>query len=260
MMKLTFNINKVNINKVNINKVLTLIITSLARPRALNNLLNSIKPLYPKIPIIISDDSEYLTKIDPSPNTHHLHTGFQNGVSYGRNMALQNVETKYFVTLDDDFEFINKLTDLDMFVYLIQKHKLDILCGTDFKGSRLFCPYSLKFYHNNKKLIKHILPWSEGEITRTDMGPNFFIAETSVIKSIGGWDNQFKYTREHIDFFLNVMYNDLKVGCTQKIKCRHRHFRYPKKIRGRNKGNGKSGRIIFNKKHGLRRVVRRNLL
>ena len=97
-------------------------------------------------PIIICDDSkdaqynkEYIMDKFNDLNINYIITGFDTGVSKGRNILINNVKTKYFVLCDDDFIFTKQTNLLHM------KEQLDILGGT--------CLYAIRVEHKQKITI-----------------------------------------------------------------------------------------------------------
>lgn len=96
--------------------LLTIGIKTINRPLCLNNCLENIRKLYPLIKIIVGDDSsekfksinkEIITKY----NADLIDIPYNSGLSIGRNLIVDAVKTKYFLTLDDD-NYINENTKI----------------------------------------------------------------------------------------------------------------------------------------------------
>ena len=97
-------------------KDLTIIIKTLDRYVCLKPLIKSILKKYKDIPILIGDDSlisckEQVKKDFPNANITFIELPYDCGISYGRNVLVSKVKTKYFCLCDDDFIF-DKKTDL----------------------------------------------------------------------------------------------------------------------------------------------------
>ena len=95
---------------------LTIGIKTFNRPLCLENCLQSIRKLYPKINIIVADDSndeikDNNKKITNKYNADLIDLPFDSGVSIGRNSIVNKVKTKYYLTLDDD-NFIDENTKI----------------------------------------------------------------------------------------------------------------------------------------------------
>ena len=93
----------------------TIIIKTLDRCDCLINLLDSIFKKYPKIRVLVGDDSEISSKEKVMKkfgeyNLKYFDLEKDCGLSAGRNFLLNKVQTKYFVLADDDFVFDKKLT------------------------------------------------------------------------------------------------------------------------------------------------------
>lgn len=90
----------------------TIIIKTFERIDSAKRLLNSIFKYYPDIQVVVSDDSaeakrhkQEVLKKWPNKNLVYLDLPYDVGLSAGRNLAVAQVKTKYFVLCDDDFIF-----------------------------------------------------------------------------------------------------------------------------------------------------------
>lgn len=239
-------------------KELTIIIKTFERKNALSRLLKSIEKRYSTIPIIIVDDSKkayskYILNKYKDLNIKYIVEDFDIGLSKGRNILINNVETDYFLLCDDDFEF-DERTNLEEAFRLYKLHKADILGGTVYNRFYLNSVYSvlwsLKDIRRLKKVIKkeefcgiyngkykindkniellinkNADEFKNEEAYITDICSNFFIGDTKKIKQIGGWTPEILKVGEHEFFFLKAKKNKLKVLYTPLFGIRH----YPKK-------------------------------
>lgn len=239
-------------------KDLTIIIKTFQRKNALTRLLKSIEKYYPTLPIIILDDSkkdysQYILKTFKKLNIKYIVKEFDIGLSKGRNILLSNVETKYFLLCDDDFEF-DERTNLEKAMKMYIENKVDILGGNVYNRIALDSAYSILWIikdirrlgkvlkkeefcsiYNGKYIIKNnsiellvdknIENFNENKMYNTDICSNFFIGNTEKISKIGGWTPELLKVGEHEFFFLKAKRNNLKIGYTPTFGIRH----FPKK-------------------------------
>lgn len=189
---------------------LTAIIKTFERPEILARLIGSIKRLYPRLEIIVVDDSK-----NPSftEGVQNITLPYDSGVSAGRQKALETVATPYVLLLDDDFVFYRE-TKLESALKKLMMHpEIDIMGGEvvnlpSFKST----DYSKANLHpTNAKAILE-LGSIVGGMPVYDKVPNFYIARTERLKLVG-WDARIKRL-DHADFFtrakgvLTTVYND----------------------------------------------------
>jgi glycosyltransferase involved in cell wall biosynthesis len=151
---------------------LTILITTFKRPEALKRLLKSIKEYYPKVKIIVNDDSEY-----------------DKGVSWSRNYLVSQVKTPFYLLLDDDFVF-SKDTKIEL---LLEKLKTgyDIVAGAVRNTRGEIIHYEARLRLENGVLKKETVKEEPFDIVL-----NFFVAK----KEVSGWDEEIKIG-EHSAFF-----------------------------------------------------------
>ncbi|RXN21132.1 beta-1,4 N-acetylgalactosaminyltransferase 2-like protein [Labeo rohita] len=109
-----------------VNSQVTVLTKTFLRYKELNVLIQSIRMYYPDIMIIIADDS-----MKPEPvtgkNIEHYIMPPTRGWFAGRNLAVSQVTTKYFLWVDDDFQFL-KGTRIESFVEIMEAvPELDIV-------------------------------------------------------------------------------------------------------------------------------------
>ena len=123
-------------------KSVTLIIKYMSkfRQEQVNALLKSIQQFYPNIRVLVGDDThERKRPNDPpyvTPTWAHDNSNIKLlllpedcGLSMGRNILVQSVQTPYFVLLDDDFLF-TKYTQIEKFLgILLHNPDVDIVGG-----------------------------------------------------------------------------------------------------------------------------------
>ena len=229
---------------MNLEENVTICIKTFLRKKSLWALLSSIEVYYPKLQLIIVDDSiinyknSTLRKF-PNLNINYITTSFDIGVSEGRNILLKNVNTEFFLLCDDDFQF-NQNTNLKVALKTLVENKQDILGGELFEEIELNSFYEflrwIKWGRNLKGykltpvsdfsvckiegsvLIKEKMKYNKNEsfyIENLCFVSNFFIARTSSIEKIGGWRHKSLKLGEHGVFFDNAYFGyGLKIAYT----------------------------------------------
>ncbi|XP_077984300.1 beta-1,4 N-acetylgalactosaminyltransferase 2-like [Glandiceps talaboti] len=212
------------------NKV-TIVTKTFERPNAVLNLIKSIRKYYPSVTIVIADDSEKPVAIH-GDNIKHYIMPFKEGWFAGRNLAVSQVRTKYFLWVDDDTEF-TALTNLSKCLEKLENNEenIDIVGGVLASGEGRhvkmstfdktlviedgdngFCVYGKAGVH--RKLQNY------PQCHVTNIVINFFMAKTLSVRNIG-FDPQFERVG-HWEFFLDG-YGYLRVAsCSDFIANHHR--------------------------------------
>lgn len=242
------------------NNELTIIIKTFSRKKSLINLLKSlIKNNITEYKILILDDSKVNSKQDIENQFNHLNikyivTEFDIGLSRGRNILLNNVETPYFLLCDDDYIF-DKRCNLVKALEVLKENEYDILGGRYYNnfGINNFFEFLVTLRHP-KRLYNYILKKEiisdycgkfelKGDVLElkikkeetkelivSDIVNNFFIGKTEAVKKIGGWLEELK-VGEHEEFFYRAKLNKLKIGFYKNFAIGHypiRSFSYNK--------------------------------
>ncbi|KAF0987114.1 hypothetical protein HZS_2331 [Henneguya salminicola] len=213
-----------------------MIVKTGGRHESLIKMCKSMWKYYPKLKSIIVDDfkenasfkfilflknySSYLTYIPTNQFT---------GISRGRNIALSLVKTKYFLLLDDDYNF-NSKTNLMTLASILESTDATIAGGEHRVGHDTICNYfgifltkhhnkvPITLFHINGRVYEEIIGFKN--CYRVDITKNFYIARTNVILQNGGWNNDLQYM-EHEDFFLRLAYTKKKVVWCGDIRISH---------------------------------------
>lgn len=194
------------------------LINTFERRNCLERLLFSIAKYYPSANILIADDGnsfdvpyytdlwQRLFKAGLTKKPTAFNIPFDSGISYKRNFLCKNAkEYKYFLFLDDDFEFTEK-TDIEKFKKILEfDYSIGIVGGLvldDGTQERHFeHNYSLKgdkiYFNKDNSLETQI---EDFYYTQPDCVLNFFLARSEVFNSIQ-WDREIKIQGEHTDFF-----------------------------------------------------------
>ena len=251
----------------------TIIIKTLDRCDCLINLLDSIFKKYPKIRVLVGDDSEISSKEKILSKFNQYNLQYYNlekdcGLSAGRNFLLNKIQTKYFVLADDDFVFDQK-TNLERAVQILEEKKLDIIGGY-IRNYKIIKSNWDKLLVLIQKILKYELPTNyigtlkmEGntfyadytvhsfpEFAETDLVLNFFLAKTERIKEIHGWDPKLKL-QEHTEFFYRVNLNYLKVGFTNDLSVQH----HPVKLIKYSEKRNRNYTNVFMDKYAIDKIV-----
>ncbi|KAG8566461.1 hypothetical protein GDO81_013260 [Engystomops pustulosus] len=153
----------------------------------LRTLLQSIRQYYPDIKVIVADDNETPEKID-DPNVEQYIMPFAKGWFAGRNLALSQVTTKYFLWVDDDFLFTND-TKIEKLLDVLEATDLDLVGGKVDKNY-----FSFKLVLEDGGEDGDCLHWRSGgyhtipgipQCVLTSGVVNFFLAHTNQVQSVG---------------------------------------------------------------------------
>ncbi|XP_051744744.1 beta-1,4 N-acetylgalactosaminyltransferase 1-like isoform X1 [Ctenopharyngodon idella] len=235
-----------------INSQVTITTKTFLRYEELNILINSIRQLYPKIKIIIADDSLTPENVTGSNIEHYIMPPAQ-GWFAGRNLAISQVTTKYFLWVDDDYIFNND-TRIESFVEIMEKvPELDVVGGAVGRNQFYFrLQYDegdeeeggcLRRFHS-----KHYqtVPGFKGCFF-VDGVVNYFLARTDAVRRVGF--DPFLKRVAHTEFFLDGLGDLLIASCKgltvghqkKRKQSKYRHFRFP----GRNDGKNKMAHHYF---------------
>nr|XP_025039054.1 beta-1,4 N-acetylgalactosaminyltransferase 2 isoform X3 [Pelodiscus sinensis] len=107
-----------------ISSLVTITTKTFLRYHKLRRLIASIRQYYPDIKIIVADDSRDPEKIEEA-NVEHYIMPFGKGWFAGRNLAISQVTTKYYLWVDDDYLFTEN-TRIDKLVDVLEGTNLDM--------------------------------------------------------------------------------------------------------------------------------------
>ncbi|XP_043392676.1 beta-1,4 N-acetylgalactosaminyltransferase 2 isoform X1 [Chelonia mydas] len=111
-----------------ISSLVTITTKTFLRYHKLRLLIKSIRQYYPDIKIIVADDSEVPEKIIDE-NVEHYTMPFGKGWFAGRNLAISQVTTKYYLWVDDDFLFTEN-TKIEKLLDVLERTNLDMVGGS----------------------------------------------------------------------------------------------------------------------------------
>ena len=159
------------------------------------------------------------------------------GISLGRNLALQQVQTPYFLLLDDD-HILNNNTKLEKMLKILGRSDATLVGGkcadrSQFAGKLLF-----GFNSQRKKMLRTFSGNCDRGLagfpgcSQCDIVSNIFLAKTNDIKKMGGWSDELKIF-EHADFFVKlraagmkaIYCNDLEVINQQELETSSAYYK-----------------------------------
>uniref|UniRef100_A0A8C1RMY6 Beta-1,4-N-acetyl-galactosaminyl transferase 2, tandem duplicate 1 n=1 Tax=Cyprinus carpio TaxID=7962 RepID=A0A8C1RMY6_CYPCA len=197
-----------------INSQVTIITKTFLRYKELNVLIQSIRKFYSKIKIIVADDS-----LNPEPvsgnNIEHYIMPPAQGWFAGRNLAVSQLTTKYFLWVDDDFEFLNE-TRIESFVEIMEGlPELDL--GGEVSGDQFY--FVLEYDEGDESdggCLRRIrgfhqpLPGYDGCFL-VDGVVNYFLARTDAVRSVGF--DPFLKRVAHTEFFIDGVGKLMVASC-----------------------------------------------
>jgi GT2 family glycosyltransferase len=205
----------------------TAIVKTFERPRSLDRLVRSIRRYYPRLRVIVGDDS--ITAY-PRNDVDYVRLPVDVGVAAGRNAILELVDTPYFLTLDDDIAFTLQ-TRIERLVETLQRHEAALVAG-----DLIDCEQKFPLWVRRRRQVYHgvirrdgdslrLIPGhasSLGEAFECDLTPQFFLARTETIRRIGGWFAPLKMD-DHQELFLRLKEHGLRVLQRPDVSAEHWH-------------------------------------
>lgn len=195
---------------------ITAIVATHERQQPLNEMIKSFREYYPQLKIIAVDSS---SKTNKREDIQHILTDSNAWISNQRNIALQEVKTSLFLLLDDDYVCTSK-TDIEKLMDQVINWNYSIIWGKinniwseqyDFHG----------YYTIIWDTLYHFVDKKDPSSNRYDAIFNFFVWETAQIKSMGWWDDNLKYAREHDDFFLTAKERNILTSYDTTVSVDH---------------------------------------
>ncbi|KAM8945578.1 beta-1,4 N-acetylgalactosaminyltransferase 2-like [Pelodytes ibericus] len=203
-----------------ISSLVTITTKTFLRYNKLKVLIKSIRQFYPDIKIIVADDNENPEKIQ-EPNVEQYFMPFAKGWFAGRNLAVSQVTTKYFLWVDDDFLFTES-TKIEKLVEVLEQTDLDVvggsLAGDDFMFKVLYqkgdddgdCLHRRKGYYQKLEGFPNCVI--------TTVIANLFLAHTRQVLAVG-FDPKLDRIA-HSEFFFDG-FGSLRIGSCGEIDVGH---------------------------------------
>ena len=201
---------------------LTAIISTANQPQSVNRLVRSLRRSYPEIHIMVADASGQSAKAQRDVDSIRLSVGA--GRSAGYNALLARVRTPYFLLINDCCELANDSSVVDL-LSLVSSDKLDIAAG-----DLIACQRRLWFFVSRRPAPGHGLMEIAGDqltLPHGSRGPGegfhwcdfvapFFVARTSKVRALGGWDQQLEQDEQE-EFFVRAHRQGIRVGLVPEV-------------------------------------------
>jgi GT2 family glycosyltransferase len=208
----------------------TALIKTFIRDNYLFRCVSSLKKHYPDVHIIVADDGhtsdEKESKLIQLGVDMYIRLPFNRGLPYGRNLLLQNLETKYFLIGDDDFMY----TQDSHLEYLLTMLEIsDIAAGALSDGRQLATYEGLVEFSNNgarfKRDNRDFELYKGIRYKPCHIAYNFFMGKRSTVSV--RWNEDLHILFEHADFFLEAYRHGHKVVFTPDAVALHRDTNLP---------------------------------
>ena len=200
---------------------LTAIIPTSGRQKSLGRLVRSIRKVYPKLGILVADESGEKIQCKQA-DCLQLPEGV--GRSAACNAMLARLRTPYFLMLDGRCEFTSE-TNIESLLDLVKMDLLDVAAG-----ELTSCQKRLLFFvkrqphpgHATFDIAGDSLTLNQGYRTVgegyywCDMVSNFYVARTDKVRNMGGWDQDL-VNDEREEFFFRGHRNGLRVGVSPDV-------------------------------------------
>ncbi|XP_074554899.1 beta-1,4 N-acetylgalactosaminyltransferase 1-like [Halichoeres trimaculatus] len=200
-----------------INSHVTIATKTFLRYPSLKRLISSIRRFYSNITVIIADDSIEPEKITGEHIQQYIMPPAQ-GWFAGRNLAVSQVTTKYFLWVDDDFEF-TKDTKIEKLVEIMEAlPELDVVGGSVKKNQFYF---TIEYEEGDEMEGGCLYRKSKGKLPPLPGFPqcflangvvNFFLARTDAVQKVG-FDPKLQRVA-HSEFFMDGLGSLMVASCS----------------------------------------------
>lgn len=206
----------------------TVLVKTFERPDALRRLLASIRSFYPRIPIVVVDDSVEPLEPVPGSITRYVRAPYNSlGAAAGRNLGLAHVETPYVLVSDDDMVF-ERRTDIGRMLFRLETTSFDVVSCVwlDYEPWRGICRGVRRFEGTldiEDGVLVHRLGATRGEVDGLpvyDVVHQFFVAS---VERLGPapWDAELNLS-EHYELFLSLKERGLRCTRLPDVVVEHR--------------------------------------
>uniref|UniRef100_A0A8D0KN95 Beta-1,4-N-acetyl-galactosaminyltransferase 2 (SID blood group) n=1 Tax=Salvator merianae TaxID=96440 RepID=A0A8D0KN95_SALMN len=202
-----------------IKNLVTITTKTFLRYHKLRVLIKSIKQYYPDIKLIVADDSNNPEMMQET-NVEQYIMPFGKGWFAGRNLAISQVTTKYYLWVDDDFVFTAD-TKIEKLLEVLENTNLDMVGGSvggnDYK-------FKIIYEEGEDSSCLHL---RYGSFHRLEGFPNcvvtsgvvnFFLARTEETRRVG-FDPKLQRVA-HSEYFMDGL-GSLRVGSCNDVIVGH---------------------------------------
>ncbi|XP_074554896.1 beta-1,4 N-acetylgalactosaminyltransferase 2-like [Halichoeres trimaculatus] len=199
-----------------VNSHVTIATKAFLRYPSLKRLISSIRQFYSNITVIIADDSIEPEKITGEHIQQYIMPPAQ-GWFASRNLAVSQVTTKYFLWVDDDYEFTED-TKIEKLVEIMEAlPELDVVGGS-VKGNRFY--FTIEYEERDEIEGGCLYRKSGGKLPPLPGFPqcflangvvNFFLARTNAVQKVG-FDPKLQRVA-HSEFFMDGLGSLMVASC-----------------------------------------------
>jgi len=205
-------------------------LTTILRPKAIKECIESISKFYPDIHIYVADQNKEIdTELYERNFVNYYKVPFDCGLPYARNFLLDKVKQKYIVIVEDDFIFQDD--SLKIGKSLLKRGVADIVGGKITRPNGKVQEWEGIFIYEPEYNLFIRIPieyvgkkWEETPETKfyyCDYVPNFWIATKALLYS---WNEDTKISGgEHADYFLKCKLHEQRICHCPDMKILHNH-------------------------------------
>jgi len=216
-------------------KDICVLITTFLRDDALFNCIKSIRKFYPDIAIFVADtgrESKEKGDLCSEYNCTLIKVPFDSGVCRARNEGFKRIPDSYrYVFVCEDDIICTEETKIETLMQILEKKPLVGIVGGFLRKVKKYETKDQNYeatlrIENDTIYVEEVTnpDWEKiGNIEYfyCDIIPNVFLMRRDIWKQIK-WDEQYKTTPEHTDFFLSLKMNtNWKVAFTDSMRMEH---------------------------------------
>ena len=186
----------------------SILVTTFWRPGYLHECLKGIRANLPECEICVASDDNFFTRAESEYWDQWDVLAFDSGLTAKRNAAVNLASRKYSLLAADDFNFapLYVREGVEKMVETLDAHpEVDVVVGTynnkKYEGYLEYVPGEYIAEHPRAGLPIFLKPYPAWKI---DIGINYFLARTDVLREIR-WDESIRpIGGEHGDWFLQM--------------------------------------------------------
>ncbi|XP_035673375.1 beta-1,4 N-acetylgalactosaminyltransferase 1-like isoform X1 [Branchiostoma floridae] len=190
-------------------------------------LLRSIQKYYPRMRVVVADDSKPIEDLQ-SEHVDHYVMPFASGWFGGRNLAVSQVTTPYLLWLDDDFVFTED-TKLEIMAGVLDNSNLDVVSGI--AGEKNLVTTRMELIPGTDDDDGYCIYHKSGNYGQVPGFPdcylttkvfNFFMGRSDEIRSVGFYPAYSRYADR--EFYLEAL-GKLRMAACKGIHIGHNQTR-----------------------------------